>query len=145
MQYLVVNDSDLEALIELRIRAMRPSLEAVGRFDPTRARERFANSFNPQNTRKIILDDKLVGFYVLIDRKTHLWLDHLYIDPCYQGGGKGGVIIQHIQNLATEQNLSLKLGALIKSPANWFYLQQGFKHIETQEWDNIYQWLPNAA
>ncbi len=144
MQFLKVHQSDLEALIELRIRAMQPSLEAVGRFDPIRARERFAGSFNAQNTFKIVLEDQLIGFYVLINKEDHLWLDHLYIDPPYQGGGKGSKIIKHIQHIASDQKRPLKLGALKQSPANRFYSQQGFEHIETKEWDNIYQWQPQT-
>ena len=37
--------SDLEQLVQLRIEAMRESLERIGRFDPARARERFSGPF----------------------------------------------------------------------------------------------------
>lgn len=33
--------ADAEALVALRIRALRESLERLGRFDPVRSRERF--------------------------------------------------------------------------------------------------------
>jgi len=42
---------DFEALVALRIEAMRESLERIGRFDRTRARERFLNGFSPTHTR----------------------------------------------------------------------------------------------
>ena len=74
---------DLEALVQLRIAAMKPSLLAVGRFDPERARERFSATYNPSNTSVICMSGKAVGFYVLADNTDHLILDHLYICLLY--------------------------------------------------------------
>jgi len=132
--------TDLEELIALRIRAMQPSLEAIGRFDPQRARERFADSFDPSVTRKLMIDNKLAGFYVLCEKVDHLWLDHLYIDPLHQGGGFGGKVIQVLQQVAIKNAQPLRLGALKESRANVFYCAQGFEKIAEHDWDNIYQW-----
>jgi GNAT superfamily N-acetyltransferase len=140
MQTLPAMQSDLEALVALRIKAMQPSLEAVGRFDPARARERFVNCFVAENTVKVIEGDQLLGFYVFVIKEDHIWIDHLYIDPKSQGAGIGSKIIGMIKQCASNKQLSLRLGALKQSRANQFYLQQGFKKIEEQEWDNIYQW-----
>jgi hypothetical protein len=54
-----VEEDEKEALAELRIAAMRPSLEAVGRFDPDRARSRFLNNFCREATRKVEVDERL--------------------------------------------------------------------------------------
>ncbi len=132
--------SDLEALVALRIKAMQPSLEAVGRFDPARARERFVKSFSAANTFKVLIDQQLVGFYVVIEKTDHLWLDHLYIDPQFQGNSLGKQIIETLKQQAKSKAVPLRLGALQESRANAFYLQQGFVQIDRQEWDNIYQW-----
>lgn len=145
MQYLTVSISDLEDLVALRIRAMRPSLEAVGRFDAQRAKERFASKFDPANTYKIVAQCGLVGFYTLLDKGDHLWLDHLYIDPSQQGTGLGGKIMRVLQQLAKEKQLPLRLGALKESPANQFYLKHHFSVIEVEQWDTIYQWSPELA
>ena len=131
---------DLESLIALRSKAMQPSLEAGGRFDPQRARERFVKGFDAKQCSKILVDNQLAGFYVLIDRKDHLWLDHLYIDPCFQGTGLGSTVLKNVQNIATNANQVLRLGALKDSRANQFYLTHGFDCIAVEEWDNIYQW-----
>ena len=143
IQVCNVDESDLEALVELRIKAMQPSLEAVGRFDPLRARERFVNSFVAANTQKIIRDQKLLGFYVLQIKSDHLWLDHLYIDPAYQGSGVGEQLLDQLKQRARAASWPLRLGALKESRANLFYLKNGFEKIETQQWDNIYQWTAN--
>lgn len=51
VDYRKAQASDAEALADLRARAMRPSLEAVGRFDPVRARKRFLDGFVPDQTQ----------------------------------------------------------------------------------------------
>ncbi|EPJ45734.1 MAG: hypothetical protein OFPI_35950 [Osedax symbiont Rs2] len=144
IQICPVDESDLEALVELRIKAMQPSLEAVGRFDRLRARERFVSNFVACDTQKVIRDQKLLGFYVLQLKSDHLWLDHLYIDPAYQGSGLGEQLLDKLKQQARAVNWPLRLGALKESRANRFYLKNDFVQIETQQWDNIYQWTDSA-
>jgi len=143
IQICNVDEHDLEALVELRIKAMQPSLEAVGRFDPLRARERFVNSFVAADTQKIIRDAQLLGFYVMQVKSDHLWLDHLYIDPEHQGSGLGEQVLEKLKQRARAANWPLRLGALKESRANLFYLKNEFIQVETQQWDNIYQWTAN--
>jgi hypothetical protein len=71
---------DAEALVALRILAMRESLERIGRFDPVRARERFLSGFSPRHTRHILVDGERAGFVVVKPDGDGLTLDHLYID-----------------------------------------------------------------
>src|SRR5262245_26909572 len=47
--------ADAEALVALRIAAMRESLERIGRFDPQRARDRFLSTFAPEQTQHLVL------------------------------------------------------------------------------------------
>ena len=53
-------EADGVELACLRERAMRASLEAVGRYDPVRVKQRFLGTYNPDNTKKIMaLEAKL--------------------------------------------------------------------------------------
>lgn len=131
---------DGEELTELRVNAMRESLEAVGRFEPQRARERFLNHFDPKITFKILSADKLVGFYALQERESYLWLDHLYIAASLHGRGIGGQIMAVIKSIARERKKAIRLGALKESRANAFYLSHGFVEQEQKEWDIYYEW-----
>lgn len=49
--------SDAETLVQMRIEAMRESLQRIGRFDPQRARDRFMSSFDPTWCRFIVAGD----------------------------------------------------------------------------------------
>lgn len=83
IQYRSANAEEANELAELRVRAMQSSLEAIGRFSPVVARTRFVNNFVPDNTTKVYLADQLVGFFVMLEKPDHIYLDHLYIQPSH--------------------------------------------------------------
>jgi len=131
-------DSDFELLLEIRIQAMRESLERLGRFDPKRARERFQNGYSPAHTRHIWFDGSRAGFFVLKPVGRELLLDHLYILPQYQRRGIGTSVLRHVFSEADEAHLPIKVGALRESESNGFYLRNGFRLVEQGEWDLYY-------
>ena len=133
-------DIDPTILADIRVAAMRPSLEAVGRFDPVRARERFLANYTADDTRLIHAQGALAGFYVVRRRDDHLYLDHLYIHPDRQSGGLGRIVVEWVQENAREAQLPIKLIALKNSKANDFYLSCGFAFVASDEFDNHYIW-----
>ena len=130
--------NDFEALVTLRIEAMRESLERVGRFDPVRARERFRSGFSPAHTRHIEFGGKRVGFFVVKPQANELLLDHLYVHPDYQGKGIGGAILAQVFTEADQSGLTVRVGALRGSESNRFYSERGFQLVEKSEFDNYY-------
>lgn len=134
-----VDDSDIEALLEIRLLAMQESLERIGRFDPLRARERFLKRYESDNTRKILIDNQLVGFYVLLQNSDHCYLDHFYFHPNHQSFGFGSVILDRIKSEARALDLPIRLCALKESRSNEFYKKHGFIFTHESEWDNFYE------
>lgn len=132
--------SDAEILADIRAEAMRPSLEALGRFDPVRARQRFFSKFDANDTQLILLDSELVGFFVVRAKQDHFLLDHLYLNADAQGLGLGREVVQHVQNIASNAKKPIKLMALKNSPANDFYVSLGFVFVAEDEFDNFYEW-----
>jgi GNAT superfamily N-acetyltransferase len=137
--YEAGSPDDLEGLVELRLAAMRESLERIGRFDPVRSRERFASSFDPAHTRHILADGQRVGFIVVKPRADGLLLDHFYVSPAHQGRGIGGRVLAAVLADADARQLPVHLGALRESASNAFYLRHGFLPISESEWDIFYR------
>jgi GNAT superfamily N-acetyltransferase len=139
-------EGDANALASLRVSAMRESLERIGRFDETRARQRFLAGFSPGLTRKILLEEKLAGFLVLRPDEGEGWLlDHLYIEPGHQGCGIGSWALARVFAEADLAGQRLRVGALKGSESNRFYMRHGFRLVQQEEWDNYYVREPNAA
>lgn len=133
--FRAATDADAPALAELRVAAMRPSLEALGRFDAQRARDRFLSTFRAADTRVIERDGHLAGVLVLRTAGAEWLLDHLYIAPEHQGHGLGGHALQAVLREADAQCRPVRVGALKGSRSNEFYARHGFEEIEHAEWD----------
>lgn len=130
---------DAEALVALRIEAMRESLKRIGRFDPSRARERFLAGFSPEHTRHVLLDGERVGFFVLKpSEQAGLLLDHLYVHPRHQGKGVGAGVLAQVFMEADALGARVRVGALRESDSNRFYARHGFALVERGEFDNYY-------
>ena len=133
-----VADSDFEELADLRVAAMRESLERVGRFDPVRARARLRSSFKPEHTGFIAFEGARVGFYAVIPSPEGLRLDHLYVHPDFQNRGIGRAVLQMILAEADARGVAVLVGALKESASNRFYQRHGFALVSESEWDNYY-------
>jgi ribosomal protein S18 acetylase RimI-like enzyme len=133
-----VTAADFDLLADLRIAAMRESLERVGRFNPERARERLRSSFHPEHTCLIIFEEAKVGFYAARPSPEGLRLDHLYIHPDFQRRGIGGVVLKQILAGADQGAVPVLVGALKESASNRFYQRYGFAITSESEWDIYY-------
>ena len=140
IQLVEARETDGKKLADLRVTAMRPSLEAVGRFDPDRARQRFLSGFAPRETWKLMIEGRTAGFLVLRQRDDHLYLDHLYVEPSFQGSGIGQFALDHAKGRARSEKLPIRLMALKGSPANAFYLTHGFVSVGGDDIDTLYEW-----
>ncbi|ADU37947.1 GNAT family N-acetyltransferase [Variovorax paradoxus] len=142
-----VDSSDFEDMLAVRIDAMRPSLERVGRFDLTRSRERLSAGFVVPFMHHIVLDgDQRVGFVTLKPEGADaLRLDHLYLRTGFQGRGIGEWVMRWAKAEAREKNLDIKLTALVQSDANRFYLRHGFVLEGEEGVDLHYRWRVQGA
>jgi len=138
LEFAPVHARDADALVALRIAAMRASLERLGRFDPQRARERFLSTFTPELTQHLVVGGERVGFVVVRPYQGELLLDHLYVHPAHQGRGIGAAVLARVFADADARRLPVRVGALRGSDSNRFYQRHGFRQVEESEWDIYY-------
>ena len=86
----MANADDAERLADIRVEAMRPSLQAAGRFDRDRARARFLDAFRPEDTR-LILDAGVVtvSWWSGTGMTTCTWTSSASLRPT-RGAGLAG-------------------------------------------------------
>ncbi len=141
LRFEPVVDSDFETMLALRIDAMRPSLERVGRFSFERSRERLTQGFVPAFMQHIVWDGERIGFVTLKPEDSDaLRLDHLYLRHGFHGQGIGALVLQWAQEQARARGLGIKLTALQLSDANRFYLRHGFVLEGEEGVDVHYRW-----
>ncbi|TEW52347.1 GNAT family N-acetyltransferase [Psychromonas algicola] len=139
MKYIKATKHDGNTLAEIRAAAMKPSLDALGRFDESIVRNRFLKTFNPDETIKLLTNGDLLGFYVLRAAEDHFYLDHFYIKPQYQNKNIGKRVISEIVSSSHNKGLPVRLGALRGSKSNDFYIANGFIKTHESEFDIYYQ------
>jgi len=143
LSFASTDSSDVDVLVNIRIAAMRESLERIGRFDPQRARERFLASFDPSLCRFIGADGVRVGFILIRPQEDHWLLDHFYILPDHQGKGIGAAVLRDVFKDADAHHMEIRLGALRGSDSNRFYQRHGFVQTSEAEWDIYYVRKPS--
>lgn len=119
--------TDAAWVAELRAEVMRPDLERLGRYDPTRVRQRFLTGFQPAQAHVISVGDDEVGLIALRPEPDEVWLEHFYLRPEHQGRGLGGQVLRW----ALQQPSSgrpFRLNVLQGSPARRLYERHGFVH-----------------
>lgn len=128
-----VHPDDFEAVLALRIRALQPDLERLGRFSPERARERLAAAFVPQQARHVLWRGERVGYLNLQPEGADaLRLVHLYLDPAFHGRRIGTAVLRWVLQQADLQQRTLHVTALQGSRAVAFYQRHGFV-LSTQD------------
>lgn len=132
-------ESDFEALLRIRHAAMRPSLERVGRWHPSRARARFRATFTPGETRLILVEGALAGCVALRPAGAALELDQFYLDPAYQGRGLGSAVLGRLLAEADAAGLPVVLTVLQDSAAIRLYERYGFVRTGAEDWDLFYR------
>ena len=140
-----VSEVDAKSLAEIRVEAMRESLESVGRFDPARARSRFLSGFEPRYTTAILATGQCVGFFVVKPTAGGLFLDHLYVLPSHQSQGIGSAILKSLFVEADARHCEVTVGALRGSRSNEFYQRHGFVLVKQEAFDNYYVRRPSLA
>ena len=135
-----VADADFEAMLALRIDALRESLERLGRFSPEVARARMRSQFRHEWMQHLVVGGERVGYFTVEPREGELRLHHLYLKPAAQGQGIGAWVIDQVK----ARGLPITLAALRESRANDFYRRHGFKVVQEQDFDIEYRWEAGA-
>ncbi|WP_231512302.1 GNAT family N-acetyltransferase [Paucibacter sp. KBW04] len=143
-----VREEDFEAMLSLRMAALQPSLERLGRFDPARGRARLREGFEPIWMHHLVKSsgqgEERIGFFTLKPQDGVLHLSHLYLSPGHQGQGAGAWVMAQIKAQARAQGLAITLSALKLSDANRFYRRHGFQQVAEHEFDLDYRWEPDT-
>jgi GNAT superfamily N-acetyltransferase len=146
---------DIDDLVCVRLAAMQPGLEALGRFRPEKARQHVVDNYRPKQTywiRHEHLPQRL-GWLCLYacTRPPHTsqhgkddlvgpyWqLDRFYFSPQTSGKGWGSRVLSYLCKQADEADRPIQVTALLGSAANRFYQRHGFIFVDQGDIDVNY-------
>jgi GNAT superfamily N-acetyltransferase len=116
---------DAHWIAELRAVVLRADLERLGRYDPTRVRQRFLLAFDPTVTQVVVTGGRDVGSISVRLEDHALWIEHFYLVPELRGRGIGSRVLKaHLASAAV--GLPVRLNVLQGSRARALYERNGF-------------------
>ena len=89
-------EGDFYQLLRIRNQVLREYIEYVRGWDEDREEERFRGNFDPETTRVILSDDRVIGFLGVRPENDVLYIAQAYIIPEYQGRGIGTALIREV-------------------------------------------------
>lgn len=118
---------DVESIAEIRATVMRPDLERLGRFDEHRVRQRFRDSWSPDHTCVVTVEERLAGSVTVRPGADGVRiLEHFYLAPGVQGRGLGTAVLRFLLDEADAAGAPVRLTVLNGSPARRLYERHGF-------------------
>lgn len=118
--------SDLEDIVELRAVVMRPDLVRLGRYDEHRVRQRMRDSYVPEHTSVIVVDDRFAGCVTLRPYEDGWCLESFFLDAGLQGRGIGSGVLRRLLARTDAEGVPVRLNVLQGSAARRLYERHGF-------------------
>lgn len=131
---------DLARLTDLRLAAMRESLERIDRFREERARAWMARTYRPADTRLLLADGDLAGCVAFYEVEPGVMgLEHFYIYPRHQGRGLGSAVLAELLAEADAQHAAVRLTVVRESDVIRLYERNGFVVTGRDDIDVYYE------
>jgi len=116
--------TDAHWIAELRADVLLDDLTRLGRYDPSRVRQRFLDAFDPSHTQIIVVDDADSGCIAIRPEADAVWIEHFYLPRSVQGKGIGRGVLESV--LDSTDARPFRLNVLQGSPARRLYERAGF-------------------
>ena len=116
--------NDFPICLGIRNEAMREYIEQIRGWDDGYEERRFRGHFQPDKTRVILSDDRVIGFLGVREEGDALYVAQMYLIPEYQGQGIGTALMREL--LAEGRPVVLKVTKL-NTGARRLYERLGFR------------------
>jgi GNAT superfamily N-acetyltransferase len=144
-RFAPTTEADFEPLLAIRIEVMREHLERVFRYDPSRARRVFRESFDEPGMRLIMMGEERIGCVGFRIGTSEIKLDSFYLTKHLHNSGLGTRILEVLLAEADTLGLPVRLEVLRGSPADRFYLRHGFVKVGEDDIEAEYERAVHSA
>lgn len=124
------NQDEREQLYALHKRAFMPLIVAtVSEVNEAVIWERFARDWHMQIPEVMERNGAIVGYFRLMQRSDHFWVDVMAVDPPAQGHGLGRHVLGVLRKRARLAGLPLRLSVYEHNRAITLYRRVGFQEF----------------
>lgn len=109
------NENDIEFILNLRRKTIKPYVEAIWGWDETFQTKDFLENFQPELNKIVTYGGHDIGVLERYESEFVVNISEIHIEPAYQGKGIGSSILKTVIEQAREMNKTVKLGAFKKN------------------------------
>lgn len=133
LRYKQADETDIDFLLNLRMKTMNPHYEASGLSTDTETTlQRVLYQFEKANI--IFLDNQPIGLLKVDRTFTNIEVLQLQIDPSQQGKGLGKKILEDILEEASLAGKTVSLSVLKTNKAQHLYESLGFRIVDEDQY-----------
>lgn len=120
---------DYDFAVGLYLESTMPLLLALGHWDETRVRARFAADFKPHFAQVIRADGADIGWIQVTENADGLHLDQLHLAAAHRDHGIGTRLIEALLDRARAAGRAVGLNVIRGNPARHLYERLGFRMV----------------
>ena len=117
---------DYPFLYGLHVACMKECVAQTWGWDDAVQQAMFHESFAPERSQIVIVDEQAVGVFVAERRPTEWFVGNIAIAPQIQGQGLGAALLRDLLATAAHDGLPTRLQVLLVNPARQLYERLGF-------------------
>ena len=135
--------ADYDFLYHLIEVCLKEYIEATWGWDDNFQQSHFAENFDIDGCRIVLVDGRKVGQITVTEQEENLFLAVIYILPQFQNRGLGSALIREVMNQAKQQDRPVTLQVLkANTPARRLYKRLGFVVTAEKLTHYVMQWQP---
>ncbi|MGJ8656749.1 MAG: GNAT family N-acetyltransferase [Akkermansiaceae bacterium] len=128
MNIAPVTNQHKTILFNIHETCFRHHIEEIWGWDDMWQWDYFCKEWDQSKWRLLLENDQVIGYLCWTLEPEHLYLKNISLIPEYQGRGLGKLAMKFIQDLATKNNLPIKLSVFRSNKrVQKFYENLGFK------------------
>lgn len=133
---LKASSSDDEIVYQLMCNSIKPYFEKLWDWDEVHQQKLHKKKFKVSKTRIVEFQEKIVGYLVLSESNTEIYIESLMIDFSFQNIGIGKEVMKNIIQKSTSEKKHIRLQVFkINTVAQRFYQNLGFEKTSESEFN----------
>lgn len=134
--FIKAKSSDVELTYQIKCNSIKPYVERLWPWDDTHQQKLHKKKFNALNTSLIEFQEKIIGYIVISETNSEIYIENFMIDNTFQNLGIGKSVMERIIQKSCSKKKIIRLQVFkINIGAQRFYENLGFERISEKEFN----------
>lgn len=128
--------SDVGITYQIMCNSIKPYIQKLWGWDDSHQQKIHKKNFRASKTTLIEYQKKIIGYLVISENDTELYIENLLIDGSFQNLGIGNVVMKRVIQKSASEKKSIRLQVFkINTKAQKFYQNLGIEKTSENEFN----------